>query len=30
MDLTKLNAAGINFPATLEGLILAMKKEEHQ
>lgn len=28
MDLTKLNAAGINFPATLEGLIRAMKKEE--
>ena len=30
MDLTKLNAAGIDFPATLEGLILAMKKEEIQ
>ena len=28
MDLTKLNAAGIHFPATLEGLIRAMKKEE--
>ena len=28
MDLTRLNAAGITFPATLEGLIRAMKKEE--
>jgi dTDP-4-dehydrorhamnose reductase len=28
MDLTKLNAAGIDFSATLEGLIRAMKKEE--
>ena len=28
MDLTKLNASGIHFPATLEGLIRAMKKEE--
>ena len=30
MDLTKLNAAGIHFPATLEGLTLAIKKEEIQ
>lgn len=30
MDLTKLNAAGIDFPATPEGLIRAMKKEELQ
>ncbi len=30
MDLTRLNAAGIFFPATLEGLIRAMKKEEIQ
>ena len=30
MDLTRLNAAGIAFPATLEGLIRAMKKEEIQ
>lgn len=29
MDLTKLKAAGIDFPATLEGLIRAMKKEEN-
>lgn len=28
MDLTRLNAAGIDFPATLDGLIRAMKKEE--
>lgn len=28
MDLTRLNAAEITFPATLEGLIRAMKKEE--
>ena len=30
MDLTKLHAAGIIFPATLDGLIRAMKKEETQ
>lgn len=30
MDLTRLNAAGIVFPATLDGLIRAMKKEEIQ
>ena len=30
MDLTRLNAAGIDFPATLDGLIRAMKKEEIQ
>ena len=30
MDLTKLHAAGITFPATLDGLIRAMKKEETQ
>ena len=28
MDLSRLNAAGICFPSTLEGLVLAMKKEE--
>lgn len=28
MDLTKLRHAGIAFPATLDGLVLAMKKEE--
>ena len=28
MDLTKLHSAGITFPATLDGLIQAMKKEE--
>ena len=28
MDPARLKAAGIDFPATLEGLILAMKKEE--
>ena len=28
MDLTKLHAAGITFPTTAEGLILALKKEE--
>ncbi len=30
MDLTKLHSAGITFPATLDGLIRAMKKEETQ
>lgn len=30
MDLTRLNAAGIVFSATLDGLIRAMKKEEIQ
>lgn len=30
MDLTRLNAAGIDFPASLDGLIRAMKKEEIQ
>lgn len=30
MDLTRLNAAGIVFPASLDGLIRAMKKEEIQ
>lgn len=30
MNLTRLNAAGIVFPATLDGLIRAMKKEEIQ